>query len=159
MTALVERLWELGPTMVGGTPHAQELGMKFVAVDKGRATLSLPYNTALIGDPGSRVVSGGAVTSLLDQSSGLAAIAGFEALGPVATLSLRIDYQRAATPGKTIISEAVCYKTTRHVAFVRAIAHDGNEEDPIATAQSCFMVTGKQYSVEESYDTEAGSSL
>jgi len=111
MTALVERLWELGPTMVGGTPHAQELGMKFVAVDKGRATLSL-----------------------------------------------RIDYQRAATPGKTIISEAVCYKTTRHVAFVRAIAHDGNEEDPIATAQSCFMVTGKQYSVEESYDTEAGSS-
>ena len=56
MTALVERLWELGPTMVGGTPHAQELGMKFVAVDKGRATLSLPYNTALIGDPGSRVV-------------------------------------------------------------------------------------------------------
>ena len=156
MSALVERLWELGPAMVGGTPHAQELGMKFVAVDKGRATLSLPYNTALIGDPGSRVISGGAVTTLLDQASGLAAIAGFDALGPVATLSLRIDYQRAAKPGETIIAEAVCFKTTRHVAFVRATAHDGDEQDPVATAQACFMVTGKQYSVEETYEAKEG---
>ena len=157
MSALLERLWELGPTMVDGTPHAKLLGMKFVAVDKGRATLSLPYNTALIGHPNSRVISGGAVTTVLDQASGLAAIAGFDAFGPVATLSLRIDYQRAATPGETIIAEAVCYKTTRHVAFIRAVAHDGDEEDPIATAQACFMVTGKQASVEASYSTKADS--
>lgn len=149
MSAFVERLWELGPAMIGGTPHAKKLGIKFVAVDKGRGTLSMPYNTALIGDPGSRVISGGAVTTLLDQACGLAAMAGFDALGPVATLSLRIDYQRAAIPGETIIAEAICYKTTRHVAFVRAIAHDGDEEDPVATAQACFMVTGKQYKVPE----------
>lgn len=151
MSALVERLWELGPAMVEGTPHAQKIGMKFVAVDKGRATLSLPYNTALIGDPATRVVAGGAVTTVLDQASGLAAIAGFDALGPVATLSLRIDYQRPAKPGETIIAEAICYKVTRNVAFVRAVAHDGDEEDPVATAQACFMVTGKQYTVEETY--------
>lgn len=155
MSALVERLWELGPTMVEGTPHAQKIGMKFVAVDKGRATLSLPYNTALIGDPSTRVIAGGAVTTLLDQASGLAAIAGFDALGPVATLSLRIDYQRPAKPGATIIAEAICYKVTRNVAFVRAVAHDGNEEDPVATAQSCFMVTGKQYTVEDTYKGDA----
>jgi len=156
MSAFVEKLWELGPLMVAGTPHAQALGMKFVAVDKGRGTLSLPYNPALIGDPRSRVIAGGAVTTLLDQACGLAAMAGFDALGPVATLSLRIDYQRAAKPGETIMAEAVCYKTTRHVAFVRAIAHDGDEDDPVATAQACFMVTGKQYSVEGTYETKAG---
>jgi uncharacterized protein (TIGR00369 family) len=149
MSALIQRLWELGPTMVDGTPHAQMLGMKFVAVDKGRATLSLPYNTALIGDPRTRVISGGAVTTLLDQACGLAAIAGFDALGPVATLSLRIDYQRAATPGQTVIAEAICYKTTRAVAFIRATAHDGDPDDPVATAQAAFMVTGKQYPVPE----------
>jgi uncharacterized protein (TIGR00369 family) len=149
MSALIQRLWELGPTMVDGTPHAQMLGMKFVAVDKGRATLSLPYNTALIGDPRTRVISGGAVTTLLDQACGLAAIAGFDALGPVATLSLRIDYQRAATPGQTVIAEAICYKTTRSVAFIRATAHDGDPDDPVATAQAAFMVTGKQYPVPE----------
>ena len=142
MSAFIEKLWEIGPVLVEGTPHARELGMKFVAVDKGRGTLSLPYNTNLIGDPGSRVISGGAVTTLLDQACGIAAIAGFDGFAQLATLSLRIDYQRSAVPGKTIIAEANCYKTTRHIAFIRATAHDGDPDDPIATAQAAFMLTG-----------------
>lgn len=142
MSAFIERLWEIGPGLVEGTPHARELGMKFVAIDKGLATLSLPYNTNLIGDPRSRVISGGAVTTLLDQACGLAAIAGFDGFAQLATLSLRIDYQRSANPGKTVIAEAISYKTTRHVAFLRATAHDGDPEDPIATAQAAFMLTG-----------------
>jgi len=143
MSKLIERLWELGPQMVTGTPHAQELGIKFVAVDRGRATMSLPYNPDLVGDKDTGVLHGGAVTTLLDQASGLAAIAGLDGLAPIATLSLRIDYMRAAEPNTTIIGEAHCYKTTKHVAFIRALAHNGDEENPIATAQACFMVTGK----------------
>lgn len=158
MSELIERLWEIGPMMVAGTPHANEIGMRFVAIDKGRATLSLPYNPALIGNPRSRVISGGAVTSLLDQACGFAAMAGFEALGPVATLSLRIDYQRSATPGETIIAEAICYKTTRHIAFIRAIAHDGDEEDPVATAQACFIVTGGQVKIPGTETLDEGTS-
>lgn len=149
MSAFIEKLWELGPSLVEGTPHAKELGMKFVAIDKGLATLSLPYNVALIGDPRSRVIAGGAVTTVLDQACGLAAIAGFDGFAQLATLSLRIDYQRAATPGDTVIAEAVCYKTTRHVAFIRAIAHDGDPDDPVATAQAAFMLTGPIYKVPE----------
>lgn len=147
MSAFIEKLWELGPSLVEGTPHAKTLGMKFVAIDKGLATLSLPYNVALMGNPSSRVIAGGAVTTLLDQACGLAAIAGFDGFAQLATLSLRIDYQRAATPGETVIAEAVCYKTTRHVAFIRAVAHDGDPDDPIATAQSAFMLTGPIYKV------------
>ena len=41
----IQKLWEIGPTMAEHTPHGKELGIKFVAVDKGRATMSLPYNT------------------------------------------------------------------------------------------------------------------
>ena len=145
MSSFIEKLWELGPALVNGTPHARELGMKFVAVDTGIATLSLPYNVALIGNPKSRVIAGGAVTTLLDQACGMAAIAGFDGLAQLATLSLRIDYQRSAEPGKTILAEAECYKTTRHVAFIRAIAHDGDPNDPVATAQAAFMLTGPIY--------------
>jgi len=154
MSAFIEKLWEIGPSLVEGTPHARKLGMKFVAIDKGLATLSLPYNTDLIGHPRSRVIAGGAVTTLLDQACGLAAIAGFDGIAQLATLSLRIDYQRAATPGETIIAEAVCYKTTRHVAFIRAIAHDGDPEDPIATAQSAFMLTGPLHKFPEESEAE-----
>jgi len=153
----VEKLWEIGPGLIGGTPHAKKIGIKFVAVDKGLGTLSLPYNPDLIGDPRSRVIAGGAVTTLLDQACGLAAIAGFDGFGQIATLSLRIDYQRSATPGETVIAEAVCYKTTRHVAFIRAIAHDGNSDDPVATAQACFMLTGPLYKLpDEAAAPQAG---
>lgn len=134
-------LWELAPQFVNGTPHAQKIGIKFVAVDIGKATLSLPYDTALIGDARTRVIHGGAVTTLLDQASGLAAVSGLKEMTAVATLDLRIDYMRPATPGNTIIAEAHCYKATHHIAFVRAVAHDGDPDDPVATAQASFMTT------------------
>ncbi|MEP1231537.1 MAG: PaaI family thioesterase [Litorimonas sp.] len=149
MSKFIERLWELGPQMVGMTPHARELGIKFVAVDKNRATMSLPYNPALIGNKNTGVIHGGAVTTLLDQASGLAAMAGFDGIAPIATLSLRIDYMRAAKVGETIIGQAHCYKTTKHVAFIRALAHDGDEDTPIATAQACFMITGPFMNITE----------
>jgi uncharacterized protein (TIGR00369 family) len=142
MSKFIEQLWELGPKMMAMTPHAQELGIKFVAVDKNSATMSLPYNLALAGNTNTGVIHGGAVTTLLDQAAGLAANAGFGGIAPIATLSLRIDYMRAAKTGETIIGQAHCYKTTKHVAFIRALAHDGDEETPIATAQACFMITG-----------------
>jgi uncharacterized protein (TIGR00369 family) len=140
----IQQLWKMGPIIAEQTPHGKELGIKFVAVDKGRATMSLPYNPDLIGDPETRVLHGGAVTTLLDQACGLAAIAGFDEPSACATLNLSIDYMRAAKPGETIIAQAHCYKATKHVAFLRAVAHDGDETDPIATAQATFMATGKR---------------
>ncbi len=139
----LEKLWQIGPMMVAGTPHGAKLGMKFISIDIGRATLALPYSDALIGNPVTKVLHGGAVTSLLDQACGLAAIAGFKEPTSTATLNLSIDYMRAATPGKDILAVAHCYKATRHVAFIRAFAHDGDDTDPLATAQATFMATGR----------------
>ncbi len=137
----LKRLWDLAPMFVDGTPHAKFLGMKFVSVDIGRATLSLPYSEKLIGNIETKVLHGGVLTTLLDQASGLAAVSSFEQMQPVATLDLRIDYMRAGVPGKTIIAEAHAYKTTRHIAFVRAIAHEGDIDDPVASSQASFMTT------------------
>lgn len=149
MDEKLKLFWDVGATMIASTPHATELGIQFVAIGQGQATLSLPYSTKLIGDARTRVVNGGAVTTLLDQACGLAAFTGFDTLGALATLSLRIDYQRTAKPGETIIGIAECYKTTKHVAFLRAIAHDGDETDPVATAQATFMSTGPRLSFED----------
>ena len=149
MDEKLKLFWEIGEQMLSATPHAAELGMRFVAVGPSTATLSLPYADHLIGDVDTRVVHGGAVTTLLDQACGLAAFTGFETLGALATLSLRIDYQRAAKPGETVIATAECYKTTKHVAFLRAVAHDGDENDPVATAQAAFMSTGPRVSFED----------
>lgn len=137
----LKALWDLAPMFVEGTPHAKFLGIQFVAVDIARATLSLPYQNHLVGNAETGVLHGGPLTTLLDQASGLAAISSFENMVPVATLDLRIDYMRAAKPKQTIIAEAHAYKTTKHIAFVRAVAHEGDINDPVASSQASFMTT------------------
>jgi len=139
--AFLAKLWQIGPAMVAGTPHAKPLGMRFVSVGEGRATLALDYNAELIGDPASRVMHGGAITTLLDQTAGFASVAGFAKPIGVATLNLHIDYMRPSPPGETVIAVATAYKVTRHIAFVRGIAHNGDEDDPVATCQASFMAT------------------
>ncbi len=58
----------------------------------------------------------------------------------IATLDLRIDYQKPATPGLNIKAHSVCYRVTRSIAFVRATAYQDAEDDPVATATACFMI-------------------
>ncbi|NNE57509.1 MAG: PaaI family thioesterase [Hellea sp.] len=145
--SVMEKMWAMAPAFVEGVPHGKALGIKFVSVDRGKATMALPYSAKIIGDPATRVIHGGAITTVLDQVSGLAAVAAIVteenilAMTGVATLDLSIDYMRPAKPGETVIATAHCYKTTHHIAFVRAIAHDGDDNDPVATSQATFMIS------------------
>lgn len=61
-----------------------------------------------------------------------------------ATLDLRVDYLRPATPGKTVIGRGECYRITRAIGFVRGQAHDGDPADPLAHVAGTFMFTGAQ---------------
>jgi len=97
----------------------------------------------VVGDPETGVLAGGAVTTLLDHVCGLAVSSKLMAagtVGPIATLDLRIDYMRAAEPGRDLLARAVCYHITHSIAFVRASAFDGDEADPVATAQAAFAL-------------------
>jgi acyl-coenzyme A thioesterase PaaI-like protein len=60
---------------------------------------------------------------------------------PIATLDLRIDYMKPATPGRDLLARAECYKVTRNVAFVRGVAYHDDPSDPIATTVATFMLS------------------
>jgi uncharacterized protein (TIGR00369 family) len=121
-------------------PHARALGMKLTEVGDGTAVIEMPYDEAFVGDPETGVIHGGAVSAVMDTCCGAAAISHPASPAGTATIDLRIDYMRPATPGQTIITRAECYHITRSVAFVRAVAVDDDEARPVATATGTFTV-------------------
>ncbi len=122
-------------------PHNAALGIHFVSMAEGRVTLALPYDEKLVGNPLTGVVHGGAITALLDGACGLAVFVELGEPTPIATLDLRIDYLRPASPGQAVHARAECFKLTRNVAFVRCEAfHAGGEADLVAVANGTFIV-------------------
>ncbi len=137
---LQDRLDALRDLFVDGSPHAVALGMKATAWTPQAATIELPYHDDLVGDPGSGVIHGGAVSALLDHTSGMAAFAALGGEAPVATLDLRIDYMRPSTPGAALRADAKPRQVMNLIAYVEATAHNGDPNDPVAMAVASFVV-------------------
>jgi len=134
-------LASIGEGMIQFAPHNLALGMKFVSFDDGMATVSLPYDEKLVGNPLSGVLAGGAITALMDTTCGSAVFIALREPLRIATLDLRIDYLRPATPKLSVHARAKCFKVTREVAFVRCEAfHPENEEDLVAVANGTFIL-------------------
>ena len=138
-----DRKKTLARQFIEAIPHARVLGMSLTEIGEAEAVITMPYDKKLIGDPLTGVIHGGAVSTLMDTCGGAAVMS--HPAGPygTATIDLRIDYMRSATPGQTITARATCYHITRSVAFVRAVATDEDEENPVATATGAFTVEGK----------------
>ena len=133
---------KLARQFIEAIPHARALGMDLTDIGHGEAVISMPYDANLIGDPLTGVIHGGAVSTLMDTCGGAAVMSHPAGPSATATLDLRIDYMRSATPGQRITARATCYHITRTVAFVRAIATDDDTENPVATATGAFTVSG-----------------
>jgi len=126
--------------MIRFTPQAHAIGLEVTRIEKARVWGRVPYRPELIGDPETSVIAGGVITTFLDTICGTAAVAAMEQPTTVATIDLRIDYMRAAEPGRDVLAEAHCYKLGRSIAFVRAVAYEDSPDNPIAHVACAFMV-------------------
>lgn len=121
-------------------PHNAALGLELVAAAAGDVEMRLPWAPELVGNPDTGVLHGGAVTSLVDATCGAAVFLAIVPPRPIATLDLRIDHLRQARPHIDVWCRATCERVTTHIAFVRAIAHQGDPTEPVAMVSATFMI-------------------
>jgi uncharacterized protein (TIGR00369 family) len=125
--------------------HGGWLGIAYHAHGPDWVELALPWREELVGVAETGVLASGPVISLMDNATSMAVWTLAGRFLPHATLDLRVDYMRAAVPGRTVIGRGECYKLTRQIAFIRGIAHDGDPDDPVAHVTGTFMATHGTY--------------
>ncbi len=120
--------------------HGRALGLQFRDSGSDWAELALPWREELVGVPESGILASGAIVSLIDTASGTSVWVSLDKFVPIVTVDLRLDYLRPAVKDETIIARCECVKLTRRIAFVRGIAHGGDEKRPIALSAATFML-------------------
>lgn len=119
--------------------HSGWLGLAYRDHGENWVELELPWREDLLGEPDRPVLASGPIVSLMDMASGMSIWQTKGAFTPIATLDLRVDYQRPARERAAVYGRVECYRTTRSAAFVRGIAHDGDPDDPVAHIAGVFM--------------------
>ncbi|MFK8329937.1 PaaI family thioesterase [Pseudomonas sp. BJa5] len=136
-------LQAMAQRFLGALPHCQLLQMRVHHVDTQGMTLVLPYSASIIGNPQTGAIHGGALTTLMDTTCGMATLCALAEFEVCPTLDLRIDYMHPAKAGQDIYGYAQCYRVTRDVIFTRGMAYQDDPEQPVAQVVGTFMRLGK----------------
>ena len=123
--------------------HHGALGIEYRDHGSDWVEMALPYQEKLVGVVETGVLASGPIVSLMDMATSMSVWLKLGRFRHQATLDLRVDYLRPATPGATVIGRGECYAITRSVAFVRGIAHEGDAGEPVANVAGTFMFTDR----------------
>ena len=121
--------------------QARELGLSVIETTEFSLTLCLPYSDRIIGNPDTGVIHGGAITTLMDTTSGSVMLGAMDVFELCPTLDLRVDYMRPAEPRKPVYARAEVYKMTRNIIFTRCEAYQESGET-VANCVGTFMRIG-----------------
>lgn len=128
-------------TMMSKNGHNALIGVEYHAHGDDWCELKLPYNAQLASDATTGIMASGPILTMMDMVTSMSIWLRAGKFQPQATLDLRVDYLRPATPGNTIIGHGECYALTRSIAFIRGFAHDGDPNRPLAHVAGTYMFT------------------
>ncbi|WP_414901569.1 PaaI family thioesterase [Sphingomonas flavalba] len=124
---------------LAGRHHSGLLALRYERHGADWVELSIPHAEHLVGDPENGVLASGPILAMMDMATSMAIWVRSGRFRPQATLDLRVDYLRPATPGHRVTGRGECYRLTRSIGFVRGQAHDGDPDDPVAHVVGTFM--------------------
>lgn len=105
------------------------IGTQLVEVSRGKLVLSGNLTGESHGFPTSRgtIIHGGAIATLLDESLASVAFTAADEGETTVTVDLKVDFLRAARPGR-LLARATLRHRTRRLAFCEAtVEQDGGE--------------------------------
>lgn len=133
-----------------------EIGIGVNLASSKGVELKLPYSSSIIANIDNGVIHGGALTTLMDTTSGASVMCCLPELELCPTLDLRVDYLRQAIPQKTVFARATCFRISKTIVFTRCEAF---QRDPILVIASClatFMRIGRSASPQWFWDIIEG---
>ena len=137
-------LMAMAERFLSALKHCQVLQMRVTQADAEGMTLMMPWSPAIVGNPQTGAVHGGALTTLMDTTCGMATLCVLPRFEVCPTLDLRIDYMHPAEPHKAVFGFAQCYRVTTDVIFTRGFAYQDDPQQPIAHVVGTFMRMGKR---------------
>lgn len=123
--------------------QARTLGISVSKASEQYLTLCLPYSEKIIGNPETRVIHGGAITTLMDTTCGSIMICSLPEFELCPTLDLRMDYMHPAQPDRPVYALAEIYRMTRNIVFTRCRAYQ-DQGDTVAQCVGTFMRIGRE---------------
>lgn len=116
----------------------KDMAFEPVEATDEKVVIKMPFNPLLADHRGA--LHGGTITTLLDTASGMCIFLKTQALTPMATLDLRVEYLEPVQPGKSIIAEVSCYHTSDMLANVRGFAYHESNNGPVISFTGAFMM-------------------
>lgn len=143
---------------IGTLNHCQTLGIRVMEAAENHLVLELPYSERIVGNPDTRVIHGGAITSLMDTASGSVILCALPEFELCPTLDLRMDYMRPAEPDLPVLARARTYRITRNIIFTRCVAYQQEQDNTVADCVATFMRIGRSATPKAYRDLITGDS-
>lgn len=124
----------------GPKGHSQWAGVDLTDCGDDWAEIRLPVAQSQWMRSGKQRFIAGPLITLVDSACATAVLMKIQEYRPVTTVDMRVDMVRPVATERQLIARSECYSFTGHLALVKTVVHDGNPDDPIATAMTSFYV-------------------
>lgn len=121
-------------------PFNRYVGLEILKLEKGTATVKLPFRPELVGDPFRPALHGGAIATLLDTTGGAAVWTELTPTDRVSTVDIRVDYLR---PGRLeeLHAEGCVRRVGNRMGVVAIRAyHPSHPDETIAEAMAVYNI-------------------
>ncbi len=121
-------------------PFNQHLGLRCLLIEDGFVRVELPFRKEHVGNPEIPALHGGAISSTLDTTGGLAVWSRLRPHDRVSTIDLRVDYLRPGR-GEPMIAVARVVRIGNRVGVAELRAfHPDAEDKPIAAGMGVYSI-------------------